>query len=161
MMLPIYDFAYLFNVFQMMAKSEETLQSILSSVKTKLIWLEEEEPSINYFDQRAYLTFIKAVCLRQLASYDLAVEALQDVLVLEEKLVYNFHIPPQACYEIGHINRIGKNFSDSKKWLKRARKYSNYSTELLINYRINLSLEDIAMAERESFLLHGSIRMSV
>lgn len=50
------------------------------------------------------------------------------------------HLVPQACFEVGQVYRKMGDGDEAKKWYKKARSYSGYITESLINFRVEYGL---------------------
>lgn len=109
-----------------------------------------ESPEI-CLDTYAYLIFMRGICLRHLNQLDDAIDCFHDVLSCKKRLQYETHLLPQACFELGSIHRTSGNLVTAKKWLKKARDdYSNYLTEVMIQYRSSHLLKCIKMQLEEN-----------
>ncbi|KAI1305192.1 Tetratricopeptide repeat protein 39B [Halotydeus destructor] len=155
MMLPLYDVAYIFNFFQMFTnQSPAILKNILDHVQGKLDTLDES--SVHYHDHISYLSFMKAICLRD-SDKDKAKLLFGDVINLDKKVTHNKHLAPQAAYEMGNLYRKDGHQKEAKQWYSKAKKYSNYSTELMVNYRSGMAIESMdykkikSMSSRDIF----------
>lgn len=65
------------------------------------------------------------------------------IFIRESNLKHEKHLIPQACFEIGQINRRLEKKDEAEEWFKRAKNYSGYSTEPLMRYRINYSISEM------------------
>jgi len=123
----------------MMGGKPEIIQPFLDRIQTKLdIYQDDKDDPETCLDSYAYLTFMKAVCMRHLGFPLQAIDMFQDVLSCKKRIEFEKHLLPQACFELGAINRKLGHLTEAKKWLKKSRDdYSNYLTEIMIQYRCN------------------------
>ena len=85
--------------------------------------------------------FIRGCILRQMDRISDAIECFNYVIENSHTVDIFKHLAPQACYELGDIYRNGRDYSKAKFWLKETKKYTNYFTEMMISYRVELSLK--------------------
>ena len=65
------------------------------------------------------------------------------IFIRESNLKHEKHLIPQACFEIGQINRRLEKKDRAKEWFQRAKNYSGYLTESLIRYRIDCCISEM------------------
>lgn len=63
--------------------------------------------------------------------------------ISEKSLKREKHLPAQACFELGQIYRRMEDFDEAHLWFKKAKKYSNYITDVMVEYRVNYVLSSI------------------
>lgn len=141
MILPIYDIAYIFNCYQMFATKAEVLQPIIRSANEKLRELSASDE--HYYDKCSTLVFIKGMCYKQLGDTDKAISLFEEVVHMDGDVIENKHLAPQACFEVGHMHCKADANEAAKDWLQRAKRYTKYSTEIMIAYRAKIVLDKL------------------
>lgn len=164
-MMPLYDYAYIFNYCKLFGTNPEHVRAIIQEANENLDKLLTGQE--HYYDQKANLIFIKGTCYAILHEIDQAIDCYEKVLELESRVDYNKHLAPQACYELGNIYR-GKGdyrssispltllsfryptgqqkYAEAKKWLKRSLKYKDYETHMAVSFRAEIALSKIRNA---------------
>lgn len=131
------DLMYLWNVFAIAARNSECMLTILSKIEEKLqVWTKDKS-----LDVYSYLTFMKGVGLKYSNCPLTAVNCFFEVINYEKQLQQEKHIIPQCCFEVAQIYRSMHDFSEAKKWFKKAKSYKDYKTDSLIKFRIDASVK--------------------
>jgi tetratricopeptide (TPR) repeat protein len=131
------DLMYLWNAFAIGARNPDCMVTILSKIEDKLqVWTKDKS-----LDVYAYLTFMKGVVLKHSTLPLTAVTCFFELLDYEKQLKEENHIIPQSCFEIAQIYRSMNDFSEAKKWFKKAKSYNDYKTDSLIKFRIDAAVK--------------------
>ena len=142
MILPVYEVACLANAFAMFSLNESHINPILDriSLEFKRLQVNEED----YFDKKVTLLFIQGCCYKQLNRLDDAKNSFGSVLEIENAVMDATHIPAHSCYELGNICRSLGDEKQARSYFKQTlSNYSKYSTEILVNYKSKMALEDL------------------
>jgi tetratricopeptide (TPR) repeat protein len=144
-LLPPLELCYLWNVFHMMSGKSENILPFMERVQAKLDFhINDKEIPNRCLDRYCYLMFMKGVCYRHMGYPLQATECFQDVLSCKKRIEDETHLLPQSSFELGVIHKQAGDLKEAKKWLKKARdEYSNYLTEIMIQYRANHLLKKI------------------
>ena len=145
MILPVYEVACLANAFAMFSLNESHINPILDriSLEFKRLQVNEED----YFDKKVTLLFIQGCCYKQLNRLDDAKNSFGSVLEIENAVMDATHIPAHSCYELGNICRSLGDEKQARSYFKQTlSNYSKYSTEILVNYKSKMALEDLKSA---------------
>jgi len=151
MIIPPLELLYIWNMFNMMCGRKELIEPFIKRIDNKFATYKgDKDDDDACLDAYAYLIFMRGVCLRHLGQSDDAIRCFQDVLSCKKRIEHETHLLPQACFEIGSIERKKGNLTEAKKWLKRAKDdYSNYMTEVMIQHRTHHLLKCIKKERRE------------
>ena len=142
MVLPVYEVACLANAFAMFSLNETHISPILDMVSLEFKRLQVDQD--DYFDKRATLLFIQGCCYKQLNRLDDAKNSFGSVLEIENAIASATHIPAHSCYELGSICRSLGDEDQARSYFKQTlSSYSGYSTEILVNYKSKMALEDL------------------
>lgn len=118
---------------------------MMARVNTKLEELAKNDA--DYWDKYAYLLFFKAFFLRLSGDWEEALSYFHELLSLESIIERDTHLIPQTCYEIGLIHRKNLKEAEARRWLTKAGKYRDYTTEFLIQWRVGYALEHMKPME--------------
>lgn len=130
------DLMYMWNIFIVASKNNESLPAMLGMIEEKLqLFPPQVSTEVN-----AYLTFMRGVCYEFSNCPLLAVEAFYQIIDLENQLEEEKHLVPQAYFEIGQIYRRSGDWDQAKRWYKKAKSYNDYLTDGLIRFRIDAAL---------------------
>ena len=130
------DLMYLWNTFTIAGRNPDSLPNILSKIEEKLEVYTRETDIETY----AYLTFMKGICYLHSNFPLVAADCFFELLDFEKQLKLENHLIPQSCFEVGQIYRKMNDFSEAKKWYKKAKSYDNYMTDGLIKFRVEAAL---------------------
>lgn len=132
------DLMYLWNSFAVAARNPDCLANILFKIEGKM----SSYPKESNLETYSYLNFMKGVTLS--TSYPLtAIGCFFELLDYEKELkkTTENHLIPQACFEVGQIYRRTGDYTEAKKWYKKAKSYGDYMTDALIKFRIDAAFK--------------------
>jgi tetratricopeptide (TPR) repeat protein len=132
--LPALDLMYLWNVYQVASGNSECLPRILDKINKKLKVYPKDGSDMQIY---CYLVFMRGCVYVQSKCPMLAMECFLEVLEHDKELKTERHLAPQACFEIGLIYRRMSDYNEAKAWFKKAKRYNNYITDVMINFRID------------------------
>ena len=130
------DLMYLWNILKIASFNSASLPRIMNKIEHKLkIYSRDSD-----IEMYAYLTFMKAVCYQESSCLLMAVESFYEILDMEKLLKQHKHLIPQSCFEVAQIYRRMNDLDQAKVWYKRAQSYSNYVTDVMIQFRAEYAL---------------------
>lgn len=143
--LPHFEVLYIGNFFSVIDGNKTYIDPMMARVDQKLKDLAKNAP--DYWDTYAYLMFFKAFFLKLGGDWEEALTYFHEVLSLESIIERDTHLIPQTCYEIGLIHRKNLKEAEAKRWLNKAAKYRDYTTEFLIQWRCGYALSHMKPME--------------
>ena len=142
LVLPHLDLIHLLNMMSIFSSNPKALQSILQDISETSEKL-RQTGSLDA-DKQLYLLFMTAMTQRHLGEDEKAREAFIKIINSADELKREVQLPPQACLELGLIYKKNQDKEQATHWFKKARKYSNYITEILINKRAEVALKSMS-----------------
>ncbi|XP_055922377.1 tetratricopeptide repeat protein 39B-like isoform X2 [Eupeodes corollae] len=145
LIMPAIELMYVWNTFKVMGKHFHIADGIYQIIERNLKQHEEKSTSCPYdSDNLALILLLKGACLRQTKNPFLALKSLESVMELQPSIKEDTYLVPYALVEIGLIYAeegrtdlaIGA-LEDAKK------KYSGYSLESRLHFRIHAALTDL------------------
>ena len=130
------DLMYMWNIFIIASRNSDYLPEMLSLIEEKLKY----NTAQNNIEIHAFLTFMMGVCYEYSNCPLMAVETFYKVIDLENELIEENHLIPQAYFEIGQIYRRSRDTQQAIQWYKKAKTFNNYVTDGLIKFRIDTAL---------------------
>lgn len=136
MILMPLDLMYLWNIFKFASCNPSALPRVMNRIEDKLK-IHRKDSDIEMY---AYLLFMKGVCYEESSCPLMAVECFYEILDMEKMIKRERHLIPQSCFEVAQIYRRMNDLNESKKWYKKAQNYTNYVTDVMIQFRVEYAL---------------------
>ena len=155
MLLPQLDLMYLWNLFIQASHNPPSLQKIREMIEGELdVVKRASDVDVDAF---CYLTFMRGCACAASRADSLAADCFLQVIHSQDVIRQNKHLVPQACFEMGMVYRRAGDVHESRKWMRKAKRYSGYLTETMISFRVDCALKTFDDLERRAQLaLHAS-----
>eukprot|EP00794_Sanderia_malayensis_P007728 gene7728-8567_t len=165
LVLPGLEAIYLWNGFSMCGYRKEVMEHFLKLIKTALADLDRLKDSNPFFiDEYCLCKLLQGMCLRYLDRPNEAEDCFQEVVDSGNHLKLDKYLAPYAYAEIGYLYRSLGKYKEAIKQLEKLRKrYSKYSLESRLHFRLHSNLEamkeegerqsdkDLSDADEDSF----------
>lgn len=140
-LLPYMEVLYVGNFFYVIENKPEYINPLLKRVEDTMDDLAKNDP--DYWDNYAYLLFLKAFLLKLRRDTEDAITYFHEILSLESILEREVHIIPQTCLEIALIHRLNGKTAETKRWISKTSKYSEYVTEFVVGWRCKYVMDHL------------------
>lgn len=137
-LMPHLDLMYLWNQIKLKTDSNIYLESTIDEINS--LYEDLKECNSLEVDASCYLVFMKGACYAGLNENAFAIDLFEQVIKKEKQLKHEKHLIPQAYFELGMIYRRTGEKELARKCFKKAKSYSGYLTEVMINFRSNWAL---------------------
>lgn len=149
LIMPAIELMYVWNTFKVMGKHFQIADGIYQIIEKNLKRHEEKStPSPYDSDNLALILLLKGACLRHTKNTFLALKSLESVMALQSSIKEDMYLVAYALVEIGLIYAEEGRREQAITALEDAKKkYTGYSLESRLHFRIHAALTELKACE--------------
>lgn len=174
-LLPAYEFMYIWNIWAILDKHQEAVNPILSNIESTIKNLpkidsgnKHKKHYLNIFiqcliklffnvedtdtpmDSYLGLTLLKGMCLRSLNKCEEAERCFLEVIEFEKRLAVDTYLAPHASFELGMTHVKMSKIDTACEWLEKAKRdYSGYLLETMVHFKVHCATRNIKVIAKE------------